>query len=173
LNSDSVAWTSFWLFNFLCGLFLCGWPDEKADQSPVLRYVAPLTPKVYVELGNPLPSYFWYSIGTTQLVWSLFRIPILEKPFTSRLAQYCGDVSYSVYIVHYYILTALENRIANTAHYLAQGTDTQSKRIIAVIFEILILLPLVIWQADLFWRYVDQPTVKFARWFETICLSPT
>jgi len=45
LNSDSVAWTSFWLFNFLCGLFLCEWPDEKADQSSVLRYVAPLTPK--------------------------------------------------------------------------------------------------------------------------------
>lgn len=24
----------------------------------------------------------------------------------------------------------------------------------------------VVWYADLFWRYVDMPTVKFARWVE-------
>jgi hypothetical protein len=29
------------------------------------------------------------------------------------------------------------------------------------------VVPTVIWWADVFWRAVDIPTVKFAKWFES------
>jgi hypothetical protein len=39
------------------------------------------------------------------------------------------------------------------------------------IFSTLLYFPLVIWASDLFWRAVDVPTVKFAKWVEGKCFS--
>lgn len=35
-----------------------------------------------------------------------------------------------------------------------------------------IYLPIILCAADIFWRVVDVPTVKFARWLEGKCLQP-
>jgi hypothetical protein len=32
-----------------------------------------------------------------------------------------------------------------------------------------IIIPMVIWAADIFWRAVDAPVVRFAKWFESRC----
>ncbi|KID87191.1 hypothetical protein MGU_05601 [Metarhizium guizhouense ARSEF 977] len=32
-------------------------------------------------------------------------------------------------------------------------------------------IPTVIWWADVFWRAVDIPAVKFAKWFESKCIT--
>jgi peptidoglycan/LPS O-acetylase OafA/YrhL len=168
---NTRGWKVFWIVNLICGLLLLGWPEDNADKDPILRYFTLFTPQEYINRGGPLQSYFWFSIGALQVIWALFHLPILQKAFTNPVALYFGDISYAVYIVHYYIVTALEGRIVSMAHSWSGGNDTQIRRIMAVFFEILILMPMVVWHADLFWRFVDWPVVKFARWVETICLQ--
>jgi peptidoglycan/LPS O-acetylase OafA/YrhL len=162
----------FWVFIFLLGLFLAGYPEQDADITWGFKQIYPYTPQVYLSAGGTLPSYFWFSIATLLILVAMFRVPFLRRPFTTSLAQYLGDISYSVYIVHYYIVMGIGHRIVDKAHYWTNGTDTQFKRVSAVLLEIMYLMVIVVWQADMFWRCIDKPVVRFARWFEKVCRKP-
>ena len=46
------------------------------------------------------------------------------------------------------------------------GKDTLFEYESGFVLGGIIVIPLTIWAADLFWRFVDIPIVKFTRWFE-------
>lgn len=163
---------AFWTFIFFFGLFLAGYPEENAEIDWGFRVFTWFTPQIYLQYGSVMASFFWFSIAACCIVVGLFRVPVLRRFFETPFAQYLGDVSYSVYIVHYYLVLTLEWRIINQAHYIVGGTDTQLKRIGAVVLEILMLMTVVIWQADIFWRVVDKPAVVLARRVEKWCRRP-
>ena len=43
------------------------------------------------------------------------------------------------------------------------GTETDGQYIIGFSLASLLVVPMVVWVADVFWRGVDEPVVKFAR----------
>lgn len=172
-SAATILYNSFWTTIFIAALFLAGYPQENADISWGFSYIVPFTPRIYLEAGDVLPSYFWFSISAVMIVVSLFRVPFLRKPFETGFAQYLGDVSYSVYIVHYSKVLMLTNWITGKAHAIVGETDWQIKRDFVVILEVIMLMVVVIWQADLFWRFVDKPTVAFARRAEKFCRRPS
>lgn len=52
------------------------------------------------------------------------------------------------------------------------GIDPRWRFELGFFFAALIITCEVIWAADVFWRLVDIPAVRFARWLETKCISP-
>lgn len=44
-----------------------------------------------------------------------------------------------------------------------EGTEYNAGFLLGACF----CVPTVLWAADIFWRAVDIPTVKFARWYES------
>lgn len=171
-KTSSMIHTAFWLTVFLLGLFLAGYPEENAILAPGFDTVVRWTPQIYLNKGIPLPSFFAFSIAAVLIIASICRLPLLQKPFTTPFAQYLGDLSYGLYIVHYMTVLSLEWKIVEVVHFMTGGNDTQLKRIVAVFLEITMLMVIVIWQADLFWRFIDKPVVRFARVVEMMCKRP-
>jgi hypothetical protein len=52
------------------------------------------------------------------------------------------------------------------------GRKTQIGFTVQWILSVLISWPIVIYLADLLWRALDVPSVKFARWCEALCEDP-
>lgn len=46
------------------------------------------------------PEFFILALGSVLLIYTLSQSHVLQRPFTTKLAQYLGDISYSLYIVH-------------------------------------------------------------------------
>jgi peptidoglycan/LPS O-acetylase OafA/YrhL len=65
-----------------------------------------LIPTTYASLWNG-PEFFILSLAAVLLLFSLSTSKKLQRPFESRLAQYLGDVSYSLYIMHGMVLFSL------------------------------------------------------------------
>jgi peptidoglycan/LPS O-acetylase OafA/YrhL len=161
----------FWGFSFVFGLYLAGWSKEDSPNVPVLKYLFPLTPKAYfgIGMGYDVPLCFWFVFSSILIVWSLFRIPILQRPFTTGPIQYLGDISYSIYIIHGCFPAYWRIKIADFTRYITGGGTDVTVGLIAVTMEIIIIGAVNIWVADIFMRIVDHKSVQFARWMESVC----
>jgi peptidoglycan/LPS O-acetylase OafA/YrhL len=164
--------TVFWVCILLIGLFLGGYPQQNVELSFGLKHLVAYTPQVYLDMGERFPSYFWFSVSASLIVLALGRLPAFQVAFTIPFTQYLGDISYSVYIVHYVFAMLWGDNIVGWTHTLTRGVDTQWKRILCVILQIFILMTMVVWVADIFWRFVDKPAVRFSRWMEKRCQKP-
>jgi hypothetical protein len=50
--------------------------------------------------------------------------------------------------------------------WLITGKETDAQFCFGLLIGYAICLPVSIWAADMFWRAVDVPSVKFSRWLE-------
>jgi peptidoglycan/LPS O-acetylase OafA/YrhL len=164
---QTVISKTFWAINLLIALILCSWPEYGPETTPIFKDLLPMTPEVYN--GNRVNA-FWYNIAAVQIMCALFRIPILQKIFTTRFAQYLGDISFSIYIMHDYVVVALrEKYLSPLATRLFYDLNTSPHRYGSLIVEIGIFLFICMWIADIFERLIDTPSVNFSRWLEAKC----
>lgn len=150
-----------WIAIFVVGLYLASSPNMFPEETPGYRYLTSLVPYYYT------PKYrFWPSIGGVLIIWSVNNSKHLQPMFTNSLAQYLGRISYAFYIVHGPILHSLGYSIMPTTWKLT-GKETIPQYCLGFFLGFLVILPVVFWTADVFWRFIDIPSVKFARWVET------
>jgi peptidoglycan/LPS O-acetylase OafA/YrhL len=164
-ETREVLFNGFWLANLIMGLLLAGWPEAHFHRDPILSLLPYITPNHLV--GRPQIKWFWLGIAAVQIVWCIFYSPKLQKIFTTRIALYLGEISYAVYIVHYHITLVVGPRIHNYANGIfGKERSSHSSQLIAVSFELVVILLVVFWEADLFHRFIDRPCVRFAKWVE-------
>lgn len=176
------------LFLFLFAIYTGGWPNFDAAKTPVISWLYTHTPSSFPPVDNLTPQKFWFAMQAIAMVWSCGELPFVKRALESPFAQYCGHISYAIYIVHGPVLEMLQKRVAGTLYQppmaapglpgyrpevLASGVkglvgvDTASQRTVAWAMGLVILGPLVVWAADVFWRLVDIPMIKLARDIET------
>jgi len=153
----------FWVANIVSGLFIASWTNNHIDQVWGLRFLDAHTPAPYE--GQRV----WFCLGAFQIVAACTQLRWLQRIFNTSVAQYLGNISYALYLTHNLTLTILEPRFIPLLDNMF-GKSTMWGRQLAWIGGLVIYLPAIIFVADLFWRAVDQPTVKFARWFESKCV---
>lgn len=154
---------TFWLSNLFCGLWLGSWPHEHVDEVWGLRVLANHTPWPYA--GEEI----WFGLGGLQIVTACTQSPLLQSIFTTNIAQYFGNISYALYLTHNLCLNIVQTWIRPSLWSLI-GDDTFWQRHGMWAAGMLIYLPIVVFVADVFWRAVDLPSVRFARWLESRCL---
>jgi len=154
---------AFWLANVLCGLFIASWTNNHIEAVWGLRFLDAHTPAPY--RGQQV----WFCIGAFQIVAACTQLKCLQRIFTTQAAQYLGNISYALYLMHNLCLTILEPRF-NPIFDIFFSKSTFWGRQLSWSAGLVIYVPIVICVADLFWRAVDTPTVRFARWFESKCV---
>jgi peptidoglycan/LPS O-acetylase OafA/YrhL len=97
------------------------------------------------------------------------QLRYLQNIFTTQIAQYLGNISYALYLTHNLCLTIMEPTVVPLLDKVF-SKSTFWGRHFAWVAGLVIYLPFIIFVADLFWRAVDSPIVKFARWLETKCV---
>lgn len=156
----SVPRRPLWIALFILGLYFGSTPNIGYKWTPGYRWLWSLTPKTY-----PEPHRFPQTIGAVLIVFSINHSPSIQKLFTHPLSQYLGKISFAFYIVHGPILHALGYSLMPTI-WSWTGKSTEFQYCLGFLVGWSVCLPISIWAGDVFWRAVDIPSVKFARWVE-------
>lgn len=161
----SISRRRLWITTFIIGLYIGSTPNIGYKWTPGYRWLWRLTPKTY-----PEPHRFPQTIGAALIVFSINHCPDIQKLFTNPLSQYLGKISFAFYIVHGPILHSLGYSIMPSI-WAMTGKTTDFQYCLGFLIGWCICLPLSIWAGDVFWRAVDIPSVKLARWVEDRVLA--
>lgn len=143
------------------GLHLASFPELGGPRTPGFRWFAAI-------VNN---SRYWQSAGAAIIVPCVANLGVLRRLFSCSLLQYLGRISFALYLVHLPLLATLGWRLVPTVWTFA-GRDNYLQGCGGLVISFLLILPLVIWMADLFYRFVDKPCISFARKLENYFRIP-
>ncbi|RFU30728.1 hypothetical protein B7463_g5602, partial [Scytalidium lignicola] len=168
----SRLWAIFWWINLVIAMFLAGWPNQGAKETPVFSYLVPLTMDPYLKKGGDLISFPWYALGAMQTVFACQQLPALQRFFTTGIAQYLANISYALYLMHGPCLEVFAHRVMPHVWGLVGGAEGAGMlaRLFVWFMGLFCLAIPTFWAADVFWRAVDTPSVEFAKWLENSCI---
>ncbi|KAF7170166.1 hypothetical protein CNMCM5623_002681 [Aspergillus felis] len=150
----------FWIALFIFGLYLGSAPNTGYKWTPFYMWTWRITPRTY-----PEPHRFPQTVGAVLIVFSINHSKDIQKLFVNPLSQYLGKISFAFYIVHGPILHSLGYSLMPNI-WKVTGKETDFQYCLGFLIGWLICLPVSLWAGDVFWRAVDIPSVKFARWVE-------
>ncbi|GAP83202.2 putative hard surface induced protein 3 [Rosellinia necatrix] len=150
---------SFWTAVSVFALYLLSCPDAGPSDVPGWRYLGTLIPDWFTEKYR-----FWQAIGACLFVFCAARSRGWQRVFELPAIQYLGHLSYAMYLMHGPVTHVLGFPVQRWA-WGVTGTEGSAYKL-GVALAALINIPLVIWVSDIFWRAVDMPTVRFAKWLE-------
>jgi peptidoglycan/LPS O-acetylase OafA/YrhL len=154
-----------WIGVFMLGLYIGSSPNLGVLYTPGFVWLGKLTPKTY-----PEPHRFPQTVGAVLIVASINNSKTIQKIFVNPLSQYLGQISYAFYIVHGPILHGLGYTLMHNIWQIT-GRETAFQFCFGALIGWCICLPIALWLADIFWRAVDVPSVKFARQLENRLLA--
>ncbi|KAI0159503.1 acyltransferase family-domain-containing protein [Xylariaceae sp. FL1272] len=153
----------------LLALFVLGMPEQGQGAADCYGYgyLSSLIPEHYHKLGDP--DRFWQPLGAIFLILVLDSSQFLQRPFTTRLAQYLGRISFSLYLVHMQLIHSLG---FISARYFLQftGSDSYWQYGAGTALATLVTWIVTFWLADLGSRFIDAKVVHFTAWvYEKLC----
>lgn len=147
-----------------------------------IPYVEPVRAWPYYIFANIIPDYVHDKnrlirlFGAILTTWSCVHSRIAEPFLNSGIAQYLGRISFALYLTHGSLIKSLGyviiGRLRASFGALTRETTTLNEFMFIWVCGYMIMLPLLIWIADVFWRSIDVPSVQFARWLERRFKSP-
>ncbi|KAF8855111.1 hypothetical protein BDZ45DRAFT_510382 [Acephala macrosclerotiorum] len=177
----SIVWRTLnavlWICALITSLWIGSWPARGAKDSWGFRTLFTWTPSTYnngynsVADNDRLVQCFWASLSALLLLLSFEHLPLLQKPFDSRLAAYVGDISFSFYIVHWTMLHTVGQSVIGTAMRWWPGGSAAGLGYPTGFFVgVMVTTPLVVWVADVYWRVFDLGAVRASRWLNRKCV---
>ncbi|KAK6542814.1 hypothetical protein TWF694_006755 [Orbilia ellipsospora] len=152
----------------LIGLHMASMPADPGH-TPGYRLLQNMIPSMVKTKGR-----FWQSVSAVIIVTTISfgTSSGLQRPFTTRFAQYLGKISYAMYLMHGWVCRSLGYwTVAHLWKYT--GRDTILGKVSGVLGGGVLVFITVFWTSDIFWRSVDMGSVRFARWLENVCLAKT
>ncbi|KAH7133225.1 acyltransferase family-domain-containing protein [Dactylonectria estremocensis] len=150
-----------WNLISIMGLYFLTQPDTGGEETPGCVYLTSLIPEWWATSRYR----YWQCIGSVIYVFSVGYSAFWQRFFNTAPIQYLGKISYSLYLVHGPVMRTLGYHL-HTLAWDITGTEGLWYNA-GFVLGVCLSLPFIIAFADIFWRAIDIPTVKFARWLET------
>ncbi|KAL1879340.1 hypothetical protein VTK73DRAFT_7177 [Phialemonium thermophilum] len=188
----ALAWNGLHVAIILIAMYIGGWPNSGAEKTPGIRYLQAQTPRPFAAMGYLGQQKFWFAICALFSVWSCGELGCVRRFLERPFSQYCGRISYAIYIVHGPILAMLQGMVVGSIYVPAKGepgdknykpaisasgikgrvgVEGPLQQMICWFLGLVVLTPAVVWTADVFWRAVDMPIVALAKRVEAVCLD--
>ncbi|KAJ4153985.1 hypothetical protein LMH87_010449 [Akanthomyces muscarius] len=154
----------FWSSLSILGLYLMCQPDLKGNITPGWIWLHAQIPSWWQE-----ESYRYYqSIGAVIFALAVGHSPSWQAFFNTGFVQYFGKLSYAIYLMHGPAMHCIGYHWERMAYAITgvDGNWYNAGFVLGAVF----CIPTVVWCSDIFWRAVDMPTVKFAKWVESKCI---
>ena len=152
---------------FIFALFLSSYPrrgGHKALGWPLLHNIGTLF------VGNKGKSLldFFTTAGAILLVCAVAQSASLKRMFSTPFAKYLGKISFALYCVHQPLISWFGYR-SILFWWSITGNETLFTYEFGFAIAFSIQLVITVWAADLFYRVVDEPSVRLAKWLEEKC----
>ena len=155
----SIVWAALSIF----ALYLMSAPDVGYEWTPGWVYLSSLIPKWVYDKYR-----YWQCAGSILFVFAVGHSPSWQRFFNNPIAQYCGKISYAIYLMHGPVLHTVGYATERWAWRIT-GIETDAQYVHGFVLGSIFVVPMVVWAADVWWRLVDAPTVRFSKWLETKC----
>ncbi|KAJ5695560.1 hypothetical protein N7536_005972 [Penicillium majusculum] len=149
------------------GLYIMSAPDYCISRTPGYRTLAVLIPP-----HDERNWRFYPSVGAILLVAALAHSPrdgLLVRGLESRLVQYLGRISYSLYLMHGPVMHGLGYRVFPLIWAIVGREGWRDPMGLALGW--LVVFSVVFYVADRVMVAVDEPCVRFGRWVEQRMLA--
>ena len=192
--SNLLSIASTWL-----GLYLLSMPLLWADESPHYRTLHSFMPH-FMTITQKTDAL--RSLGAVLTVWPITynvhlhkqNTPILNLLLANPIAAYLGNISFSLYLVHGFVIRSLGysilpwiyefvvsdpdrraaltplpivDEIGNVLYWEPGAAELTAREVgWMYILGYVVVLPVSVWMADLFWRGVDGRCVRLGVWLE-------
>ncbi|KAL2020953.1 hypothetical protein VTK56DRAFT_7840 [Thermocarpiscus australiensis] len=162
LAEQSTAKRALWIAVSILGLYFMSQPDQNGAETPGWVFLTGLIPDWWSDEHR-----YWQSIGAVLFVLAVGRSSGWQRFFNLGVVQYLGRISYAIYLMHGPVLHTVGYAVERWAWGLTgvSGKAYPAGFALASVF----VIPVVIWASDVFWRAVDAPVVRFAKWLEERC----
>lgn len=155
----------FFFILVLFATYLSGAPPK------ILPYDFNPVPRVgYEWLYKTCPSFVWFRfdekirwwwyLSGNFTVFGISQVSWLRATFSSRFCQWLGKLSFSLYLVHALVISALSRPLEGLFKHL---TETEG---LLCLLQFSVQTPLIIMLSAVVERYIDRPSISFARWLE-------
>ncbi|KAK1854060.1 acyltransferase [Colletotrichum chrysophilum] len=109
------------------------------------------------------PQTFFQATCAVALVVVLENLPPLQRLLNTKLVLYLGEISYSLYLVHWgcgknFLTYGLKLEMIEAGYSLIASWGSL----------FVITMVLCFWLGDVHWRLVDQKSVRFSHWLSRI-----
>ncbi|KAK4236813.1 acyltransferase family-domain-containing protein [Achaetomium macrosporum] len=167
--------TLLWTSGFAISFYLAGFPtlvykEGRTKPMPGFETLRALIP---AGLDMEDPARFWWSVAGAVLLLSVSQLPRFRAVFDTYLCQYLAKISFSLYLVHEFCIVLFGLRLQGLLLRVA-GVESQNKGlgywVICLVWFALFTVPVFALAAQVD-RWVNVPSVKFAKWLEERCLG--
>ncbi|KAH7140256.1 acyltransferase family-domain-containing protein [Dactylonectria estremocensis] len=163
-DTNATMKTAIWNSVSLVALFLLSQP-EVGQATPGWVTLTAMIPAQWLPVELKARERHWQGIGAGLFVLAVSHSPLWRRAFNSAPIQYLGKISYALYICHGLLTRWIQFGLQWYVYDITGIVGNQFYRGFWI-GSVLVFIS-VIWCADIFWRAVDTPCIKFARWFES------
>jgi peptidoglycan/LPS O-acetylase OafA/YrhL len=155
------------VFMFILGLFIASYPPNGADKATFAAALHRIATLLFGPSADLL--YLFISIASILLVYVVSRSPFLQGMFSTPFAKYLGKTSFALYCVHQALINWFGYR-SMLLFWTLTGNDTTVRYEMGLILAFFFQTIATIWAADIFWRFLDLPTVGITKRLEEFCV---
>jgi len=158
----SLVWHIFSTLIFLFALHVGSFPDGPPSATATAFGFGYLSKLVPLSWGY-FSGYCLPDVAALILVFILSKAEFLQKIFTTRIAQYLGDISLSIYMLHVLVLTTLGNWLIIKCLIFTRGLGGWGFPV-GMTIALSCCGIVTVWISDIFCRLVDKRCIQFASW---------
>jgi len=154
----------------IIGMHFGGGPLANYGSSPGYRTMFRMIPESWNT--KETWSMFWPCIGAMLVVGSISVSTTMQRPFTTHFAQYLGELSFSLYLVHWTIIETFCKTFIIKVVLAVGGAEGYWRWVFGMTLNVCWIAALTFWVADIFARYVDNGSVNLAKKIEVYLQVP-
>jgi len=157
------AYISLMVVLMLGGLYMASYPPFDAEHATGFVWLADHVPTFYA-----WKPWFWFSNGAILAIFAMSRLEFVKAMFCVPIVQYFGQISFAVYLVHLLIAYQFGTMFMYALLNVTNNLDRHNYPLFVVVFTIstVYVYASVIWVSDIWYRFVDIPSVECAKWLE-------
>jgi peptidoglycan/LPS O-acetylase OafA/YrhL len=171
-----LLWTTILLISFyILGFPTLVFPSARTSPMPGFETLRALIP-ASISHNMEDPARFWWSVAGIALLLSISQLPRLKAVFETYLCQYLAKISFALYLVHEFCLVLFGLRLQGALMAFARlDQDQQSTEkgvgywVVCCVWFVVFTVPVFALAAQVE-RWVDVPSVRFAKGLEERCL---
>jgi peptidoglycan/LPS O-acetylase OafA/YrhL len=151
---------------FVISLFIASYPLHYAEKG---RFSASLYHVAKFFFGEKLIIFdFYVTLSSVMLIYVVSCSPFLQGVFLTRVGKYLGKISFALYCVHQALINWFGYR-SILFFWTLTGNKTTGRYEFGLVLSWIFQTIATIWAADMFWRFIDLPTVRIAKRLEEMC----